>query len=205
MRSAPWLIGAMLVANLSLAATRPRLLQKIAPAYPPAEEAAHHGGRVELNIKVKDDGTVEAVQVSKGTGFPALDQAAVDAAKAWKFAPATDDAGKPMGSEVTFALNFSPPPRDLDHKLTCRQLGEQVAELRAIAPEASLDNVPGLGALQDIAAATDAVLPADMRGRVLASMPKLYEDLLAACAKEPDRPYFDVYMDVTGVTRKGHK
>jgi len=205
MRSAPWLIGAMLVANLAFAATRPRLLQKVAPAYPPAEEAAHHGGRVELNIKVKDDGAVEAVQVTTGTGFPALDQAAVDAAKAWKFAPATDDAGKPVAGEVTFALNFTPPPRDIDHTLTCRQLGEQVVALRALAPEAALDNVPALGALQDVAAETDAVLPAELRGQVLGSLPKLYEDLLAACAKEPDRQYFDVYLEVMGVAKKRHK
>ena len=205
MKRAPWLIAGMLVASLACAATRPKLLQKTAPAYPPAEEAAHHGGRVELKITVKDDGTVDAVQVAKGTGFAALDQAAVDAAKAWRFAPATDDAGKPVASEVTFALNFTPPARDIDHKLTCRGLGEQVAALRATAPEAGLENAPALGALQDIAAATDAVLPADLRGSLLASMPKLYDDLLVACATQPERPYFDVYMDVTGASAAGKK
>jgi TonB family protein len=152
---------------------------------------------VVVRVNVKADGTVETVDVTTGTGYPALDHAAVDAVKAWRFAAATDEQGKAVAGAATFALTFTPPARDLDPDATCGQLNTEVAELRARFPEASLDQVPLLGPYKDMAEATDEALPASMRGAILAEFPQLLEKVVAACAAaQPEEELFSTYLAV---------
>jgi len=185
-------------------AGKPRVLEQHAPAYPPAEEAARHGGRVVLRVSVSEVAAIEAVDVTTSTGFPALDQAAVEAVKTWRFAPATDDTGKPVAGVTSFALKFTSPIRELDVVSTCAQITGQVAALRAASADASLEQIPAIGALRDMAEVTDSVLPAEHRGAVIATLPGLYEQVLARCADTPDAKFMDAYFEVTKVkkTRK---
>jgi TonB family protein len=186
---------AALLMNVALAqASKPKVLEQRVPAYPAAEEAARHGGRVVLRVMVKEDGAVETVYIASSTGFPGLDQAAVDSVRTWRFAPATDEQGKPVAGTLSFALTFKPPRRELDHEITCAQLIEQAAALRANSPEASLEQLPALGAIKDLAEAVDEVLPADLRGRgLVAEMPQHYQQLLTACAQTPDAKVMEIH------------
>jgi TonB family protein len=195
-----------LLVNVALAqATRPKVIEQHPPAYPPAEEAARHGGRVAVRVDLNQDGAVENVEVIKSTGYTALDQAAIDAVKKWRFAPATDEQGKPAAGSLSFALNFKPPLRELDFVSTCAQVNEQVAALRAAAPDAGIDQVPAYGAIKDLAETMDEVLPAEHRGVAQAALPRTYSELQQTCARKPQIKFHEAYdevMDVSGKARK---
>jgi TonB family protein len=72
--------------------TRVRYLDAARPTYPRrAREMGWHG-TVVLRLDVTADGTVAAAAVHRTSGYGALDQAALSAAKAWVFAPQKDGA-----------------------------------------------------------------------------------------------------------------
>lgn len=48
-------------------------------------------GTVMLRVMVKADGNAGMVEVKSSSGYPRLDQAAIDAVKTWRFNPATSD------------------------------------------------------------------------------------------------------------------
>ena len=47
-----------------------------------------------LRVLVKSDGTAGAVEVKSTSGYPRLDQAALDVVQTWRFNPATIDGKK---------------------------------------------------------------------------------------------------------------
>jgi periplasmic protein TonB len=65
---------------------------RVEPTYPPAARRAGEEGTVRLRILVDERGVPREVQVSKGSGFARLDQAAMDAVRKWRFAAATNGA-----------------------------------------------------------------------------------------------------------------
>src|SRR2546430_1481672 len=71
------------------ARTAPLLVERANPAYPEAARLAGVGGTVGLEITVGEDGAVAAVKVVRSAGF-GLDDAALAAARRFKFKPATD-------------------------------------------------------------------------------------------------------------------
>jgi protein TonB len=79
------------------------------PPYPPGEIRAGNTGTADIEIYVLPNGRVGDARIVKSTGFPALDQSAVDEAKRkWRLTPATRD-GVPFAQwhrlRVTFKLN----------------------------------------------------------------------------------------------------
>jgi periplasmic protein TonB len=58
---------------------------RIDPTYPPSSRRAGEEGTVQLRILVDERGAPREVQVSKGSGFARLDQAAIDAVRKWRF------------------------------------------------------------------------------------------------------------------------
>ncbi len=63
-------------------------LNNPAPYYPIKAKRNGVQGKVLLNVAVKIDGTAAAVQISRSSGSSALDEAALEAVKLWKFIPA---------------------------------------------------------------------------------------------------------------------
>lgn len=64
------------------------------PVYPAASIRAEEQGTVTLLIYVLPDGRVGDVKVAKSSGYPRLDQAAMQAARGgWRFRPATQGGG----------------------------------------------------------------------------------------------------------------
>jgi TonB family protein len=84
--------------------TAPVLVERAEPVYPEAARAAGIGGTVALSLDVAADGTVDDVHVIRSAGF-GLDQAAVAAAKKFKFKPATKN-GLPIAATVLFDQSF---------------------------------------------------------------------------------------------------
>jgi protein TonB len=79
------------------------------PPYPPGEIRAGNTGTADIEIYVLPNGRVGDARIVKSTGFPALDQSALDEARhKWRLTPATRD-GVPFAQwhrlRVTFKLN----------------------------------------------------------------------------------------------------
>lgn len=62
------------------------------PSYPRLSKRMGEQGEVRLRVLVAADGRVASVQLSRGSGFERLDEAALESVKQWRFKPATRGA-----------------------------------------------------------------------------------------------------------------
>ncbi len=87
--------------------TKPVPIEQPRPRYTPEAMRSKVQGRVELEVVVEADGTVGDVVVvrSLDTQF-GLDASAIDAAKRWRFEPATLN-GQPVAAAVTLEMEFA--------------------------------------------------------------------------------------------------
>ena len=67
---------------------------RVDPTYPPASRRAGEQGTVRLKVLVDTSGRASNVAVTQTSGFPRLDQAAVEAVRKWRFVAATDGTTK---------------------------------------------------------------------------------------------------------------
>ncbi|MBM4391249.1 MAG: energy transducer TonB, partial [Deltaproteobacteria bacterium] len=82
----------------------PALLEFVQAPYPEAAKAAKIEGTVILAIEIDAQGAVTRVEVAQSAGH-GFDEAAVEAARAFKFSPAEDAAG-PVPVAIEFAYGF---------------------------------------------------------------------------------------------------
>lgn len=75
------------------------------PDYPAEARRRGEEGVVRLSLRIGPDGQVTAAEVETSSGFPALDRAAVEAARRWRFRPATR-AGTPVAATLPTAVHF---------------------------------------------------------------------------------------------------
>jgi len=76
------------------------------PEYPPAARRAGEEGTVQLQVLVLSSGRAGEVKVARSSGFPKLDEAAINEVKRnWRFVPGKED-GKPVDMWHTFAVTF---------------------------------------------------------------------------------------------------
>jgi periplasmic protein TonB len=89
------------------AGTAPQPIQMPAPSYP--SEALRNGdsGTVLLRVHVGPDGVPYAVDLVRSSRSRALDRAANDAVRRWRFRPAMRD-GQPVAGEVEVPISFNP-------------------------------------------------------------------------------------------------
>lgn len=94
---------------------------RVEPAYPPLAKAARVSGSVVVEVTVDEEGKVESARPI--SGHPLLKDAAVNAARGWKFAP-TMLSGVPVKviGTITFNFNLGPDPDD-----ETKELEKQVA------------------------------------------------------------------------------
>jgi protein TonB len=75
------------------------------PAYPEAARQRGQQGDVELRIRVGEDGSALRVELSRSSGHRLLDEAAIEAARRWRFAPATR-GGQPVADDFLALFSF---------------------------------------------------------------------------------------------------
>ncbi len=75
------------------------------PRYPDGAWARREHGRVVLRIHVRPDGLVGGIETLQSSGFADLDEAAIGAARRWRFIPQLRD-GKPVASSRDQAMDF---------------------------------------------------------------------------------------------------
>ena len=80
-------------------------LSNPAPDYPASALAQRQEGRVVLRVLVAADGRPQEVSVARGSGFAALDQAAVAAVQRWRFVAASRD-GVAVDARVLVPITF---------------------------------------------------------------------------------------------------
>ncbi len=93
------------VESLGSAGEREAPLWNPRPAYPDSVRKAGWEGLVEIDLEVGADGRVVQARILSSSGFEALDRAALDALKRWRFTPRV--AGAPariLRQEVVFRL-----------------------------------------------------------------------------------------------------
>ena len=81
-------------------------LNNKAPVYPLLSRKRKEQGTVWLLLLVSKDGLVTQLKLKKSSGFDRLDQAALQAVKAWKFQPARQQ-GQPIDYWYELPLKFS--------------------------------------------------------------------------------------------------
>lgn len=87
--------------------TLPRVIHEVKPEYTREAMQQLIQGTVWLKVVVDEQGDVTEVQVTKSLDAEyGLDQAAIDAARQWKFASARKD-DKPVAVRVTLEMTFT--------------------------------------------------------------------------------------------------
>jgi TonB family protein len=75
------------------------------PTYPIESRKARETGRVLLSVTVAVNGTVSAAEIAESSGFAALDRAALDVVRRWRFRPA-QRAGQPVEHTIGVPVRF---------------------------------------------------------------------------------------------------
>lgn len=90
--------------------TQPRFnadyLDNPKPPYPSASRRMGEEGEVRLRVHVDSAGTAQQIEVVRSSGFPRLDQAALDTVKQWRFIPARQGE-QPIPAWVIVPIQFS--------------------------------------------------------------------------------------------------
>jgi protein TonB len=84
----------------------PRRVFSPQPRYPPDLLAARVTGLVKLRVHVARDGRVKRAAIHRSSGRRALDQAALEAVRRWRFEPARR-AGIAISREVIVPIRFT--------------------------------------------------------------------------------------------------
>lgn len=97
----------LFLSALALAAQLPELTSGPAPLYPPDALEEGRSGAVLLRLQIDAEGRVQAASV-EDTEDPIFSTPALDAARAFRFSPARDDAGEAVPAEILWRVRFEP-------------------------------------------------------------------------------------------------
>lgn len=93
-----------------LPVTQPRFnadyLDNPKPPYPNLSRRMGEEGEVRLRVHVDTSGNAQQVEIARSSGFPRLDQAALDTVKQWRFVPARQ-GDQPIPAWVIVPIQFS--------------------------------------------------------------------------------------------------
>ncbi|MBP2638635.1 MAG: transport protein TonB [Firmicutes bacterium] len=85
----------------------PGILSKTEPSYPSVARQAAQQGTVVLKVQILENGRPGEVSVVRSSGYPLLDDAAVDAVEQWRFIPAKDrSSGRAITCYSTLPVSF---------------------------------------------------------------------------------------------------
>lgn len=83
----------------------PIIERKYPPEVPKETKEKELSGTVVLDVEILKNGQVGIVEIAESTGYPILDEAAVKAAKTWRFSPALNE-GTPVSVWARFPIEF---------------------------------------------------------------------------------------------------
>ena len=74
--------------------------------YPGAAVLQRWGGKMLVAIEILTDGSVGSYEIMQSTGHEALDRAAIEALKSWRFHPAVKENGQPIRTCIQIPIIF---------------------------------------------------------------------------------------------------
>lgn len=90
--------------------TQPRFnadyLDNPKPPYPGLSRRMGEEGEVQLRVQVDANGNAQQVELYRSSGFPRLDQTALDTVRQWRFVPARQ-GDQPVPAWVIVPIKFS--------------------------------------------------------------------------------------------------
>ena len=93
-----------------LPVTQPRFnadyLDNPKPPYPSISRRMGEEGEVQLRVSVDAGGNVQQIEIHRGSGYPRLDQSALQTVRRWRFVPARQ-GNQPVSSWVIVPIQFS--------------------------------------------------------------------------------------------------
>ena len=84
----------------------PVLVASSVPTYPVAARMANIEGSVQVRATVDSRGRVDGTRLSRSSGHPDLDAAALNAVRHWRFKPATRQ-GRPIAADTLVRVRFA--------------------------------------------------------------------------------------------------
>ena len=97
--------GGQEIAQSAALFTQARYRETPKPAYPDGARREGREGRVLLRVLIDDLGKTKSIEINRSSGSDALDQAATEAIKLWRFHPARA-SDKPVESWVSIPIEF---------------------------------------------------------------------------------------------------
>ncbi|HWQ33669.1 MAG TPA: energy transducer TonB [Blastocatellia bacterium] len=97
-------VGNIRVVPVSGGVLQGNALRRVQPAYPPVAKAARAQGPVQVTVTINENG--EVTDTSILSGHPLLRDAAINAARQWRFKPTLKD-GSPVKVQGTLTFNFT--------------------------------------------------------------------------------------------------
>lgn len=97
--------GAVGAVAVELPSSQAAYLQNPRPEYPRISRQRGEQGRVMVRVLIGADGLAQQTEISKSSGFPRLDQAALGAVAAWRFVPGKRN-GVPEAMWFTVPIGF---------------------------------------------------------------------------------------------------
>ena len=85
---------------------KPSVVSSPSPRYPRTARRRGQEGRVLVKVYIGSSGQVSSAQVQSGSGYSALDSAALVAARKWRFSPAMNGLGQPVGFHRLIPFKF---------------------------------------------------------------------------------------------------
>ena len=76
------------------------------PPYPGVSRRLGEEGEVRLRVRVDPAGIAQQVEIQQGSGYPRLDQAALDTVRQWRFVPARQ-GDQPVAAWVIVPIQFT--------------------------------------------------------------------------------------------------
>ena len=95
----------------SVPSTRVAAIDTPPPEYPLELACDGIGGVVELQVTVGPDGADSGARTRQSSGQAALDAAALEAVRSWRFRPATRN-GQPVAVDIAVPMTFNVPPSE---------------------------------------------------------------------------------------------
>ncbi|MCX7830633.1 MAG: energy transducer TonB, partial [Acidobacteria bacterium] len=83
----------------------PKLIRDFQPVYPPAALAMGLSGKVVVEVIINENGEVENARILQSNSH-IFDEAALDAARKWKFSPPTDERGQKVAVYFIRTITF---------------------------------------------------------------------------------------------------
>jgi len=85
----------------------PRLLAKTEPEYPEEARRAGAEGTVTVRIEIKENGRPGEITITRSSGRPSFDAAAIAAVRTWRFVPAQEaETGRAVRCYTTVSVVF---------------------------------------------------------------------------------------------------